>query len=116
MRKIKFPILAIFLLLAGLAPWGATPVAAARRVYVLPAVGSINPGLAEFILDGIRPAEKEQAEALVIQMATPGGLDSSMRQIAQGIINAKLPVIVYVSPRGGRAASAGLLITMAAPG
>jgi len=115
MRKIKFPILAIFLLLAGLAPWGATPVAAARRVYVLPAVGSINPGLAEFILDGIRTAEKEQAEALVIQLDTPGGLDSSMRQIAQGIINAKLPVIVYVSPRGGRAASAGLLITMAAP-
>jgi len=115
MRKTKHLIAAIFLLLAGLASWGATPVAAARRVYVLPAVGSINPGLAEFILDGIQTAEKEQAGALVIQLDTPGGLDSSMRQIAQGIINAKVPVIVYVSPRGARAASAGLLITMAAP-
>jgi membrane-bound serine protease (ClpP class) len=78
-------------------------------------VGSINPGLAEFILDGISTAEKEQAEALVMQLDTPGGLDSSMRQIAQAIINAKVPVIVYVSPKGARAASAGLLITMAAP-
>ena len=112
---MRCPVLSVFLLLAVLAPWGSTPVAAARRVYVLPAVGSINPGLAEFILDGIRTAEKEQAEALVIQLDTPGGLDSSMRQIAQGIINAKLPVIVYVAPRGARAASAGLLITMAAP-
>jgi membrane-bound serine protease (ClpP class) len=71
--------------------------------------------LAEFILDGIRTAEKEQAEALVIKLDTPGGLDSSMREIAQAIINAKVPVIVYVSPRGARAASAGLLITEAAP-
>jgi membrane-bound serine protease (ClpP class) len=115
MRKIKYPILAIFFLLAGMASWGATPAVAARRVFILPAVGSINPGLAEFILDGIKTAEKERADALVIQLDTPGGLDSSMRQIAQGIINATIPVIVYVSPRGARAASAGLLITEAAP-
>ncbi len=115
MGKIKYSILTIFSLLIFLASWGTGPEAAARRVYVLPAVGSINPGLAEFILDGIRTAEKEQAEALVIQLDTPGGLDSSMREIAQAIINAKVPVIVFVSPRGARAASAGLLITEAAP-
>jgi len=115
MGKIKYSILAIFSLLIFLASGGAGPEAAARRVLVLPAVGSINPGLAEFIISGIRTAEKEQAEALVIQLDTPGGLDSSMREIAQAIINAKVPVIVYVSPRGARAASAGLLITMAAP-
>jgi len=115
MGKIKYSILTIFSLLIFLASWGAGPEAAARRVYVLPAVGSINPGLAEFIISGIRTAEKEQAEALVIQLDTPGGLDSSMREIAQAIINAKVPVIVYVSPRGARAASAGLLITEAAP-
>lgn len=92
------------------------PVAAKteRTVYVLTATGSINPGLAEFILDGIRTAEKAEAEALVIQLDTPGGLDTSMRQIVQGIINAKIPVVVYVSPKGARAASAGLMITMAA--
>ena len=82
-----------------------------RPVYVLPAVGSINPGLAEFMISGIREAEKQQAEALVIQLDTPGGLDSSMRQIVQAISNARVPVIVYVSPSGARAASAGVFIT-----
>jgi membrane-bound serine protease (ClpP class) len=115
MKKYKYLVTISIFLLLWLCPWGAGSEAAPRRVLVLPAVGSINPGLADFILDGIRTAEKEQAEALVIQLDTPGGLDSSMRQIAQGIINAKVPVIVYVSPRGARAASAGLLITMAAP-
>jgi len=111
MRRVKH---LIFILLALVLTWGVRPEAAERRVYVLPAVGSINPGLAEFVLDGIRTAEKEQAEALVITLDTPGGLDTSMRQIAQAIINARVPVIVYVFPRGARAASAGLLITIAA--
>jgi len=93
---------------------GDAPLAASRPIYVLPAVGSINPGLAEFIVEGIRTAEKEKAAALVIQLDTPGGLDSSMRAINQAIINAKVPVIVYVSPKGARAASAGMFITMAA--
>jgi membrane-bound serine protease (ClpP class) len=115
MKKIKGLFYLTILLLAGLCLWGQSLEAAPRRVLVLPAVGSINPGLADFIIDGIRTAEKEQAEALVIELDTPGGLDSSMRQINQAIINAKVPVIVYVSPKGARAASAGLLITMAAP-
>src|SRR5574340_241667 len=115
MARFKVLGAGIFVLLVFLALWGPEPQAAARRVLVLPAVGSINPGLAEFIISGIRTAETEKAEALVIQLDTPGGLDSSMRQIAQAIINAKVPVVVYVSPRGARAASAGLLITEAAP-
>ena len=89
-------------------------LAAARAVYVLPAVGSINPGLGEFIISGIQEAEKEKAEALVIQLDTPGGLDSTMRQLVQAISNARVPVIVYVSPSGARAASAGVFITEAA--
>ena len=110
MRNFK----AYFLVLALLLTWVAAAGAASRTVLVLPAVGSINPGLAEFILDGIRAAEKQQAEALVIKLDTTGGLDASMRQISQAIVNSRVPVIVYVSPRGARAASAGLLITMAA--
>lgn len=86
---------------------------APRQVYVLTAAGSINPGLAEFILDGIQTAEKGGAEALVIELDTPGGLDTAMRQITQGIINAKIPVVVFVAPKGARAASAGLMITLA---
>jgi membrane-bound serine protease (ClpP class) len=95
-------------------PAGDRAAAASRSVYVLPAVGSINPGLADFIVEGIRTAEKEKASALIIQLNTPGGLDSSMRAINQAIVNAKVPVIVYVSPKGARAASAGMFITMAA--
>ena len=102
----------LFLSLSGLA--GDTLLAQSRSVYVLPAVGSINPGLAEFIIEGIHTAEKDKAIALVIELDTPGGLDTSMRAINQAIINAKVPIIVYVYPKGARAASAGMFITMAA--
>uniref|UniRef100_UPI0040490972 NfeD family protein n=1 Tax=Desulfobacca sp. TaxID=2067990 RepID=UPI0040490972 len=85
----------------------------AGEVFVLTASGSINPGMAEFILDGLQAAEQQQAVALIIELDTPGGLDASMRQIAQGIINAKVPVVVFVAPKGARAASAGLIITLA---
>ena len=111
MKRLKHLVWALLvLLLAG----GAAGAAAPRAVYVLPAVGSINPGLAEFIVEGIRQAERENAAALVIELDTPGGLETSMRQIVQTISNAKVPVVVYVYPRGARAASAGVFITMAA--
>jgi len=109
MQKIKLS-LAVLLVLAGLAAAATAP----RAVYVLRAEGSVNPGLAEFIVAGIHTAEDKSAEALVIELDTPGGLDSSMRQIVQAISNAKVPVIVYVYPKGARAASAGVFVTMAA--
>ncbi len=93
---------------------GAAIPAEPRAVYVLAAVGSVNPGLAEFIVDGLKEAEKQNAEALIIELDTPGGLDSSMRQIVQAISGARLPVVVYISPSGARAASAGVFITLAA--
>jgi membrane-bound serine protease (ClpP class) len=113
MQRVKtvFGFLLLALLLLAVTAAAAT---APRAVYVLRAVGSVNPGLAEFIAEGIRAAEHENAEALVIELDTPGGLDSSMRQIVQAISNAKVPVIVYVYPRGARAASAGVFVTMAA--
>jgi len=107
-------IAAIALLLAAVGTAITAAATAPRAVYVLRAVGSINPGLAEFMMEGIRLAEQDNAEALVIELDTPGGLDTSMRQIVQSISNAKVPVIVYVYPRGARAASAGVFITMAA--
>jgi membrane-bound serine protease (ClpP class) len=111
MKKLRYliPVLGL-LLLAGWANGATAP----RAVYVLPAVGSINPGLTEFIVEGIRLAELENAEALVIELDTPGGLETSMRRIVQAITNAKVPVVVYVYPRGARAASAGVFVTMAA--
>src|SRR4030042_3240711 len=105
MRKFRFFFLSLLILLifqavGGLAKEGVRPI------YVISAVGSITPGLAEFIIDSIHRAEKDQAQALVIQLDTPGGLDASMRQINQSIVNSQVPVMVYVSPKGARAASA----------
>ncbi|MCK9376565.1 MAG: nodulation protein NfeD [Syntrophobacterales bacterium] len=110
MKRISpFIVVLLTLLLAGVAA-----AAAPRAVYVMRVVGSVNPGTAEFIAEGIHQAEREKAEALVIELDTPGGLETSMRQIVQTITNAKVPVVVYVYPRGARAASAGVFITMAA--
>lgn len=76
--------------------------------------GIINPVASEFILQSIKEAEEENAEALIIQLDTPGGLDSSMRAIVKRILSAEVPVVVYVSPSGARAASAGVFILEAA--
>jgi membrane-bound serine protease (ClpP class) len=114
MKRISRRLIWLGLLMSLVWPAGNALLAQTRSVYVLPAVGSINPGLADFIIEGIRTAEQEKAHALIIELDTPGGLDSSMRAINQAIINAKVPVVVYVSPKGARAASAGMFITMAA--
>ncbi len=74
----------------------------------------INPVSAEYIVDSIKTTEKESAQCLIIKLDTPGGLDTSMRQIIKEILNTQVPIIVYVAPDGARAASAGVLITMAA--
>jgi membrane-bound serine protease (ClpP class) len=76
--------------------------------------GIINPVAAEFITASIRTAESESAQCLIIQLDTPGGLDTAMRQILKSILNSEIPIVVYVGPAGARAASAGVLITMAA--
>ena len=83
-------------------------------IIVIKAEGVVNPVMAEYILKNIHDAEKQKAEALVIELDTPGGLDTSMRSIVKGITASEVPVIVYVSPSGARAASAGVFITMSA--
>ena len=87
---------------------------AGSRIDVLTVKGTINPVLTDYISRGIDQAEETGAHAVIIQMDTPGGLDTAMRDIIQSIINAKVPVVVYVSPAGARAASAGAYITLAA--
>ncbi len=82
------------------------------NIVVLRVDGTINPVLAGYIERGIEHAEKRRATS-IIEMDTPGGLDSSMRDIVQSILEADVPVVVYVPP-GGRAASAGAFIAMAA--
>ncbi len=83
------------------------------RVYVIEIEGVIDPVTAEYINGSIEIAERNKAELLVIQMDTPGGLDISMRSIIRDMLNSRVPIIVYVSPAGARAASAGTFITLA---
>jgi membrane-bound serine protease (ClpP class) len=85
-----------------------------REVMVITVNGVINPVSAEFIGKSIKKANEKKAEALVIELDTPGGLDTSMRNIVKNIIGSDVPVVVYVSPSGSRAASAGVFITLAA--
>jgi len=105
------------LLLLGLIITASTAIqaeAASSRIDVLHAEGVINPVLVDYLERGIEQAEEDNAIVCIIQMDTPGGLDTSMRDIVKDIVNARVPVVVYVSPSGARAASAGVFITMAA--
>jgi len=88
--------------------------AEANEVLIIRVADAIGPGTADFIRHGIKTAEKQQAACLIIELDTPGGLAESMRRIVQDILASPVPVAVYVSPGGGRAASAGVMITMAA--
>lgn len=85
-----------------------------RDVIVITVNGVINPVSAEYIEKNIKKANEKKVEALIIELDTPGGLDTSMRKIVKDIIGSEVPVIVYVSPSGSRAASAGVFITLAA--
>ncbi|MFZ2398884.1 MAG: nodulation protein NfeD [Smithella sp.] len=76
--------------------------------------GVITSPTAKYISKSIEDAKKDNAEGLIILLDTPGGMDTAMRDIAKSILNAPLPVIVFVSPPGARAASAGVIITEAA--
>jgi len=73
----------------------------------------IHPITAEIIVKAIKQAGQEKAELLIIKLDTPGGLDSSMREIIEAIVSSPVPVVAYVSPAGARAASAGLFISVA---
>jgi membrane-bound serine protease (ClpP class) len=86
-----------------------------KPVYdVITVSAAITPPIAEYIVQRIEESTKSGADGLIIRLDTPGGLDLAMRDIAKGILNASLPVIVYVSPAGARAASAGVIITVSA--
>ena len=86
----------------------------AGDIYVLEVEGSINPVVQEYVLRGLGLAAREGAELVVIVLDTPGGLDSATKEIVEGILASRVPVVVYVYPAGARAASAGTFILLAA--
>ncbi len=88
--------------------------AAGRDVVVLPATGVVDSVLAGYLEQGIAEAARDGAAAVVIQLNTPGGSLDATQRITSALLESPLPVIVWVSPAGGRAASAGTFITLAA--
>jgi len=102
-------------LLAAAAPGLVLQAAEEKRIVDVVVVNEvITPPIGEYIVKSIRQATESGSEAIVIQLDTPGGLDLSMRDIIKECLNASIPVVVYVSPQGARAASAGVLITISA--
>ncbi|HCC47618.1 MAG TPA: serine protease [Elusimicrobia bacterium] len=117
--KISLLLAALALLPQGA---GAAPKKAAEKVYevktvlVAPYSGVITPAASEFIAGAVDKLNGPGgADLLVLALDTPGGLDSSMREIIKKMLASKKPVAVYVSPPGARAASAGVFIAMASP-
>jgi membrane-bound serine protease (ClpP class) len=110
MRRMIVAAAALFM--ATFAGW--TPARAAEPVAMIDLDGAITPVTARLLTAAIERAQAEGTQALIVRLNTPGGLERSMRSMTQAILNAKIPVIVYVAPTGARAASAGVFITMAA--
>lgn len=90
------------------------PAINAQTVISLKIDGSINPASADFIHNGIERAAREKAECIIIHLNTPGGLLKSTRGIVSDILASPVAVVVYVSPNGAHAGSAGVFITLAA--
>lgn len=88
--------------------------ALADEIVVATYEGVINPVAAEYLHDALTFAQSAGAQALILKLDTPGGLDTSMRLMIKDMTGSSIPVIVFVAPSGGRAASAGVFITMAA--
>jgi membrane-bound serine protease (ClpP class) len=108
-RRAAIVLLSLLLLVA------AAPVSPATAPVATVVVdGVISPVTLRLVETAITRAKASGAQALIIQLDTPGGLERSMRAICQRLLNAELPVVVWVGPTGARAASAGVFVTMAA--
>lgn len=104
---VRFSLMLV-LLFAGMS------FAGSGEIIIIPVSDAIGPGIADFVTRSIARADDQKAACVVIELDTPGGLAEAMREIVMSIYAAETPVVVYVSPSGARAASAGVMITMAA--
>ena len=116
-RKPKLCVLwlgLVWMIVLVLVPWVPPGTCEERQVMIIELEGPINPGAATFMTRGIEEAEESKSEMVIIRLDTPGGLASSMRTMVKAILNCSIPVVVYVSPKGAGAASAGVMVTVAA--
>lgn len=104
---------ALLALLCSLVAWAALAQPAPAAAVLLRLDGAVGPAAADHLKRGIAAAHRESAAVVVLQIDTPGGLDTSMREIVRAITAAPLPVIAWVGPAGARAASAGTFIVYA---
>jgi membrane-bound serine protease (ClpP class) len=111
--RLRLPLAPVLLLLGLFALAGAGR-AAGPEVVVLPTTGIVDNVMAGYLGDGIARAADEGAAAVVIELNTPGGSLDATQRITSALLEAPIPTIVYVAPAGGRAASAGTFITLAA--
>ena len=112
--SIGFSFLAALFLILLTAYELSLSAATDTQITVIRIEESINPGTAAFLARGTQQAVEDEAELIVVQLDTPGGLVSSMRTMVKTIMNSPVPVVVYVSPSGAQAASAGVFVVMAA--
>jgi membrane-bound serine protease (ClpP class) len=105
--RLAFALAGLGLLLLASGTQGASP-----EVVVLPTTGIVDEGMAKYLADGIARAEADGAAAVVVKLNTPGGSLFATQEITQSFIEARVPVIVWVAPSGGFAASAGTFITL----
>jgi membrane-bound serine protease (ClpP class) len=107
-------ILSFCCLLTSYASTDDSGAATPPEVVVIEINSTINPATLDYIRAGLEKAEERSAQALIIELDTPGGLLSSMKEIVKLLLNSPVPVVVYVSPKGASAASAGAFITLSA--
>lgn len=103
---------ALFAAIIGL-PLLASEVTAAQHAVVLEIDGVIGPAVADYVVRELRAVNRDDTRLVVLRMNTPGGLDTSMREIIRAILSSPVPVVTYVAPSGARAASAGTYIAYA---
>ena len=109
---VRAAMMLVVMVLAGLALSVAT-AAAAERALLLEIDGAISPPIADYVVRELGAARSGEVRLIILRMNTPGGLDTSMRQIISAILASPVPVVTYIAPNGARAASAGTYIAYA---